>query len=444
MKAVDIIIKNGWVLTMDSANTLYERGAVAVSGDSIVDVATEGAVTATYRASKTIDARGGIIMPGLVNSHTHAAMTLFRGLADDLPLMTWLQEHIFPAEAKLTSEMVYRGTLLACAEMILSGTTTFCDMYLFEDAVAQAAKEAGIRAVVGEVLYDFPSPNYGPIEEGLKYTESLIEKWHGDPLITIAVEPHSPYLCSPGLLRDAKAIADRNGVPIIIHLSESKDEVKQVQKKYGSTPVEHLAKIGFLSSRLVAVHCVVLTESDMVHLKEFDVKVAHDPESTMKLASGVTPVPELMEHGITVGIGTDGCASNNNLDLLQEMDTVAKVHKVRTLDPTVMDAQTVVRMATIDGARVLGLQDQIGSLEPGKRADVIVVDIRRPHLIPMYNVYSHLVYAVSGHDVVTAVINGQVLMEDRRLTALDVDTVMEEVNRLAHDIVKKTQRSASG
>ncbi len=423
---------------MNPDNTLYERGAVAVRGDRVIDVGPEDVVTAAYQASKTIDARGGIIMPGLVNSHTHAAMTLFRGLADDLPLMTWLQEHIFPAEAELTSEMVYRGTLLACAEMILSGTTAFCDMYLFEDAVAQAAKETGIRAVVGEVLYDFPSPNYGPIEEGLKYTESLIERWHGDPLITIAVEPHSPYLCSPELLKEAKAIADRNSVPMVIHLSESEDEVKQVRDKYGMTPVEHLAEIGFLHRKLIAVHCVVLTRRDMALLKEYDVKVAHDPESTMKLASGITPVPELMEEGVTVGIGTDGCASNNNLDILEEMDTVAKVHKVRTLDPTVMDAQTVVRMATIDGARVLGLEDQVGSLEPGKRADMIVIDIRRPHLIPMYNVYSHLVYAASGHDVVATLVNGQVLMENRKLTTLDVDAVMEDVNRIAQDIVRKT------
>jgi 5-methylthioadenosine/S-adenosylhomocysteine deaminase len=437
MKSIDVLIRNGWVLTMDPNNALIETGAVAVSGDRIVEVGPEGALTSHYQASKLIDARGGIIMPGLVNTHTHAAMTCFRGLADDLPLMTWLQEYIFPAEAKLTSEVVYRGTLLACAEMILSGTTTFCDMYLFEDAVAEAAQEAGIRAVVGEVLYDFPSPNYGPVEEGLKYTETLIDKWRDDPLITIAVEPHSPYLCSSDLLRKTKAIADRNAAPMVIHLSESEHEVAEVREKCGKSPVEHLADIGFLSPNLIADHCVALTQGDISLLKAFDVKVAHNPESNMKLASGIAPVPELLKNGITVGIGTDGCASNNNLDLFQEMDTVAKLHKVNTLDPTVMDAQTVVRMATIDGARVLGLEDQIGSLERGKRADVIIIDMRQPHLIPMYNVYSHLVYAVSGHDVVTAIVNGRVLMEDRVLTTLHVDKVMEDVNRIAENVVLK-------
>ncbi|MDY6954359.1 MAG: amidohydrolase, partial [Thermodesulfobacteriota bacterium] len=414
MQPVDIILKNGWVLPMDDGSTVIEQGAVAIKGERIIEVGPKDALAARYGAEKTIDAQGGIIMPGLVNSHTHAAMTCFRGLADDLPLMTWLEDHIFPAEAKLTRDMVYKGTLLACAEMVLSGTTTFCDMYLFEDAVAEAAKKAGMRALVGEVLYDFPSPNYGPIGKGLTYTEDLIKKWQDDPLITIAVEPHSPYLCAPALLEKAKAIADRYGAPMVMHVSESEAEVIQLKERYHKTPVEHLADIGFLDPKLIAVHCVVMTEKDMDLLKTFDVKVAHDPESTMKLASGITPVPQLLERGITVGIGTDGCASNNNLDMFQEMDTVAKVHKAQTLDPTVVDARTAVRMATIDGARVLGLEDQIGSLAPGKRADIIVIDTRRPHLTPMYNVYSHLVYAVSGNDVATAIINGQVVMENRR------------------------------
>ena len=428
------MIRNGWVPTMAADDALIEKGAVAVSGDSIADVGPEDALDGRYQAKKTIDARGGIIMPGLVNAHTHAAMSLFRGLADDLPLMTWLQEHIFPAEAKLTSEMVYQGTLLACAEMILSGTTTFCDMYLFEEAVARAAKRAGMRAVAGEVLYDFPSPNYGPIEEGLKYTEALIDRWRDDPLVTIAVEPHSAYLCSPELLVKAKAIADRNNAPMVIHLSESEHEVNEVRQKHGKTPVEHLAEIGFLCPNLIADHCVALTQKDMALLKDFDVKVAHNPESNMKLASGIAPVPDLIKYGITVGIGTDGCASNNNLDLFQEMDTVAKLHKVHSLDPTVMDARTVVKMATIYGAQVLGLEDLIGSLEPGKRADIIIIDTRRPHLTPMYNIYSHLVYAVSGNDVVTAVVNGQVLMEDRALTTLDVDAVIKDANRIARGL----------
>jgi 5-methylthioadenosine/S-adenosylhomocysteine deaminase len=437
MQSVDIMIKNGWVLTMDEDSTLIEKGAVVIKGDRILAAGPEGTLAEQYEAGKTMDAAGGIIMPGLVNSHTHAAMTCFRGLADDLPLMTWLQDHIFPAEANLTWDMVYKGTLLACAEMILSGTTSFCDMYLFEDAVAEAAKKAGMRALVGEVLYDFPSPNYGPVEKGLAYTEDLIEKWRDDSLITVAVEPHSPYLCAPDLLAKAKAISDRHGAPMVMHVSESAAEVAQLKEKYHKTPVEHLADIGFLDSKLIAVHCVVLTREDMDLLRSFDVKVAHDPESTMKLASGITPVPELLERGIIVAIGTDGCASNNNLDMFQEMDTVAKVHKAQTLDPTVLDARTVVRMATIDGARVLGLGHEVGSLEPGKKADVIIMDTRRPHLTPMYNVYSHLVYAASGNDVVTTIVNGRVVMENRRLITLDADGVMEDVNRIAEDILLK-------
>ena len=434
MESIDLLIINGSVLTMDHSDTLIKNGAVAVSADRIVEAGTQDALRASYQAAKIIDARGGIIMPGLVNTHTHAAMTCFRGLADDLPLMTWLNDYIFPAESKLNFDIVYQGTRLACSEMILSGTTTFCDMYLFEEAVAQAVKEAGMRAVVGEVIYDFPSPNYGPVENGLKYTETLIEKWRNDPLITIAVEPHSAYVCSPDLLQKARAIADRNDVPIVIHLSETEREVEQIKAKYGLTPVAHLAEIGFLCPNLIADHCVALTANDIVLLKDFDVKIAHNPESNMKLASGVAPISELLKQGITVGIGTDGCASNNNLDMFQEMDTAAKLHKVHTLDPTVMDARKVVRMATIDGARVLGLGNIIGSLEAGKKADIIIIDIMSPHLKPMYNIYSHLVYAVTGSDVVTSVVNGRVLMEDRVLTTLDVDEVMAAVNRIAKGI----------
>ncbi|UCF94963.1 MAG: amidohydrolase [Desulfobacterales bacterium] len=437
MTTADILITNGIVLTMDSNDSEIANGAVAIKGDQIAAVGP-AADLAPWKAARVIDAQGGIIMPGLVNTHTHAAMTCFRGLADDLPLMTWLDEHIFPAESHLDARKVYCGALLACAEMILSGTTCFCDMYLFEDAVAQAAKDAGIRAVVGEVLYDFPSPNYGPIEQGFAYSEMLIAKWQDDPLITIAIEPHSPYLCAPDLLQRAFSLTEAHGIPLVIHLSETPGEVAALKEKYGRTPVQHLADLGLLAPNLLACHCVALTAEDIALLARFDVKVAHNPESNMKLASGIAPIPQLLDRGICVGLGTDGCASNNNLDLFQEMDTTAKLHKVKTLDPTVLDARTVLRMATVQGATALGLGAMTGSLQPGRRADLIIVDIRKPHLTPMYHPASHLVYAAKGSDVTTSIINGRIVMENRHLLTFDLDKAMEDVMRIAA-VIRATQ-----
>jgi len=433
MNSTDILVTNGTVLTMDSKDTQLKNGVVAIEKDKIIAVGHMDEFS-TWKASRIIDARGGIIMPGLVNAHTHASMTCFRGLADDLPLMTWLNERIFPAESKLDYDKVYYGALLACAEMILSGTTCFCDMYLFEDAVAVAAKEAKIRAVVGEVLYDFPSPNYGPIEKGFAYTENLIKKWKDDPLITVAVEPHTPYLCSPSLLKRASSLSEDYNLPIVIHVSETEIEVSNSQDQHGLTPIGFLADLQILTPNLLACHCVVLTDEDIALLKRYDVKVVHMPESNMKLASGISPVPKLLKEGVCVGLGTDGSASNNNLDLFLEMDTAAKLHKVNTFDPTVMDANTVLKMCTIEGARALGLGDLTGSLEPGKKADLIIIDTHKPHLTPMYDPVSHLVYAVSGSDVTTSIINGEVVMEDRKLMTIDIEKVMKDVNTIAEEI----------
>ncbi len=430
---IDILITNGTVLTMDDKMTMIENGAVAIASDRIQSVG-KAAAYAGIKTGKTIDAKGGIIMPGLVNTHTHAAMTLFRGLADDLPLMDWLHNHIFPAEAKLDYTMVHTGARLACAEMIRSGTTCFCDMYLFEDAVAMAAASAGMRSVVGEVLYDFPSPNYGPIEKGFEYTRMLMDKWQGHPLVNIAVEPHSPYLCAPELLETAAQLAKDNNALMVIHLSETGNEVEQVKKEYGQTPVGHLAKLDALFPGLLACHCVVLSDDDKALLKKHDVKVSHNPESNMKLASGVAPICDLLDMHVCTGLGTDGCSSNNNLDMFAEMDTAAKLHKVFNHDPTVMDAARVLKMATIDGAKALGLDAITGSIGVGKRADIIIVDTQSPHLVPMYNPISHLVYSVRGSDVTTSVINGTVVMEDRRLLTIDMEKTMEDVHELARQI----------
>ncbi len=435
--SADLLIINGTVITMDREDSVIENGAVAVIGENIAAVG-EADELSSLKASKRIDARGGIIMPGLINAHTHASMTIFRGLADDLPLMTWLNDHIFPAEAGLTPEKVHDGALLACAEMILSGTTCFCDMYLFEDQVAQAAKEAGMRAVVGEVLFDFPSPNYGSIENGFAYTEMLIDKYRKDTLINIAVEPHSPYLCEPDLLEKASLLAQKKDLLLVIHVSETKSEVSKIKERYGYTPVGFLASLGVLSPKLLACHCVHLTEDDIALLKKHDVKVAHNPESNMKLASGIAPVPELINRGVCVGIGTDGCASNNNLDIFHEMSMAAKLGKVHTHDPAAVNAKSVLRMATIDGARALGLSGITGSLEMGKKADIIIIDTHKPHLTPIYNPLSHLVYAVRGSDVRTSVINGKLIMEERKLLTLDISEIAGKVIRIAQDIVKRS------
>ncbi|MBE9591961.1 MAG: amidohydrolase, partial [Proteobacteria bacterium] len=423
MTKADILVHNGTILTMDSQNAIISDGMLAISGSTISYIGKNE--KGPIKANKELDIQGGLMLPGLINSHTHAAMSLFRGLADDLPLMEWLHNYIFPVEGKMDADFVRVGTLLACAEMILSGTTTFCDMYLFEEEVARAAKEAGMRSVVGEVIYDFPSPNYGILEKGFMYTEELIERWKKDPLINIAVEPHSLFTCGEELLVKANDLAIRKEVPLILHLAETKDEVKEIEKRFGKRPVQHLKDLGLLGSHLIVDHCVHINESEIELLAENNVCVVHNPESNMKLASGIAPVPAMIAKGITVGLGTDGCASNNNLDLFGEMDMAAKLHKVNNLDPTVMNAQTLVKMATIDGAKVLGLEKITGSLEVGKRADLIVIDTNKPHLVPMYNPYSHLVYAASGHDVKHSIIDGNLVMEDRRLLTLDVEDIIE-------------------
>jgi len=434
-EAADLIVTNGPILPAPSTSSIVPQGALAVVDGTIVALGPKAQIEELYEARKILDARGGLIMPGLVNGHNHAAMTCYRGIADDLPLMDWLNHYIFPAESKSDGEQVYWGTLLACAEMIRSGTTTFGDMYLFEDQVAEAASKAGMRALVGEVLYDFPSPNYGPIEKGLAYTETLIKRWQNDSLISIAVEPHALYTCSPPLLKRFRDLADRYGVPLIIHLAESKHEVEEVLKTYGKTPVRHMESLGLLSPNLIACHCVWLEEEEMDLLALRGVKVVHNPESNMKLASGVAPIPELLAKGVVVGLGTDGCASNNNLDLFREMDTCAKLHKVHRLDPTVMPSPVILEMATLGGAKVLGLEKEIGSLEVGKKADVIILDLDRPHLQPVYNVVSHLVYSAAGADVRDVIINGQIVMQDRRLLTLDEETILSKIRELREKIL---------
>jgi 5-methylthioadenosine/S-adenosylhomocysteine deaminase len=354
-------------------------------------------------------------------------MALFRGLADDLALKTWLEQYIFPAEGKwVNEEFVYWGTLLAIIEMIRSGTTTFVDGYFFGEHMARAARQSGMRSSLGQGILDFPTPDSLSSTEALRKAEAFIEIHARSSLIYPTLFAHSVYTCSPSLLRQCKDLADRYGVPMIIHLAETKSEIEEISRKYSKSPVHHMENLGLLSPSLIACHCVWLTEAEMDLLARRGVKVVHNPESNMKLASGVAPVPELLARGVTVGLGTDGCASNNNLDLFQEMDSAAKLHKVHRLDPTVMPSSVVLEMATLGGARVLGLEKEIGSLEVGKKADIIVLDLNRPHLQPVYNIVSQLVYSAVGADVRDVIIDGKLVMHDRKLLTLDEETILQK------------------
>jgi len=435
MQDIDLIITGRKALLLDSENTCLDLASIAINAGEIVAVGHTETIEKQYRAKKTITAQDSLIMPGFVNCHTHASMTCFRGIADDLELMDWLNNYIFPAEAKnVNKDLAYWGSLLANAEMIKSGTTTFCDMYIFEDETARAAKAAGMRCLIGEVLFDFPSPNFKTPEEGLAYTRMLIKRWQNDPLINIIVEPHSLYTCSPTLLTAAKKLADDYYVPLGIHLLENKSEKEQLLQKYGQPAVSFLKEINYLNERLIAFHCVSLSDHDIKLFADHGCKISHNPASNMKLASGVAPVPDMLKAGITVGLGTDGCASNNNLDMIKEMSTAAKLHKVARLDPTVMNAQTVVRMATIEGAKALGMDKITGSLEVGKKADIIIIGLNEPHLTPLYNEYSHLVYAMSGADVDTVLVNGKIVMENRKLLTINEAEVMQKVREIAINI----------
>jgi len=434
MRDVDIIISGGRILTLDGGDSIIHGGSLAIRGNRIAGVGTAEEVAARFSGRKTIDARDCLVMPGLVNGHTHAAMTCFRGLADDLELMDWLNNYIFPAEARnVDPELAYWGSVLACAEMIQSGTTTFCDMYLFEDETARAAREAGVRCLLGEGIFDFPSPSTKTPEEGLAYTRMLIEKWAGDPLVNIAVEPHALYTCSPPIIKKAKELADEYGLPLAIHLLENGGEVQQLTERFGMKATRFLQELGCLDERFIAFHCVCMDEEDMRIFADHGCKVVHNPESNMKLASGIAPVTGMLEHGIVVGLGTDGCASNNNLDMLDEMATAARLGKIERLDPTALPAKTVTRMATRDGARVLGMED-VGTLEEGMRADIIIIDLNKPHLTPIYDEYSHIVYAVGGSDVRTTIIEGRIVMEDRRLLTIDEGEAIRRVRKIAQRI----------
>lgn len=435
MSHADLLLTGRYLLPGSQQSGLLENHGVAISGDLIAEIGPIDTLRNSYPDATVLHSEHGLIMPGLVNTHTHAAMTCFRGIADDLPLMTWLEKHIFPVEGRLTSEMVYQSTLLSLAEMIKSGTTSFCDMYLFAKDVARATAESGMRAWIGEVLYDFPSPCSGQLESGFSYIEEMFSQYRNHPLISVSVTPHSVYTCSPELLRRLGEIADTEQALYHIHLSENAAEVATCRERYDTTPTRHLDNLGLLKPNTLAAHCVVLDEEEIGILADRGVKVSHCLESNMKLASGIAPVIRMLDRGVTLSLGTDGSASNNNTDMFGEMNCVAKVHKVYSMDPTVMSAEKTLQAATLGGAAALGVEKEIGSLLPGKKADMIVIDLDQPHLTPLYNVPSHLVYAACGGDVLHSVIGGRLVMRNRVLQTLNEDVILGTMRDLAAKIL---------
>lgn len=434
---VDYIIRGGIVVTMDASGTVIENGAVAVRRDHIVAVGRAADIDSKYKAERVIDATSRVVMPGLINTHTHVPMGMFRGIADDLVLMEWLQKYIFPAEAKNVDEQFVRwGAKLGCLEMIEGGTTTFVDMYYFEDAIAEETAKAGMRAVLGETLIDFPAPDNKTWDAGMQYVEKFTEKWKGHPLIVPAIAPHAPYTVSTEHLKQAHDLSSRKNVPLVIHIAEDGAEVKTIQERYGASSVAYLERNGLLDSRVIAAHMVWPTPEDIQTLATRKVGVAHCPQSNMKLAAGAAPVPQMLKAGVAVGLGTDGAASNNDLDLWEEMDTAAKLHKLVSKDPTVLNAKTALEMATINGARAIHMDKEIGSLEPGKRADLILVNIESAHQWPLYNVYSQLVYATKAADVEAVMINGRLVMEDRQVATIDAAAVRQKAREYSDRIRK--------
>ena len=434
---VDLIIKGGTIVTMDASRRVIDNGGVAVKAGRVVAVGKSADIDREYTAHEIVDATGKVIIPGLINGHTHVPMTLFRGIADDLDLQEWLTKYIFPAEAKnVTEDFVRVGTRLGLAEMIRSGTTTYCDMYYFEDAIADETFKAGMRGVLGETVIDFPVADNKTNAEAMAYVERFLNHWKGNALIVPAIAPHAPYTVSTDHLKAVRALSDRTGAPIVTHISETKREVDDSIKNKGAPPIDYLNRIGFLNDRVIAAHVVWPNAEELSLLRKLGVGIVHNPQSNMKLASGVAPVPEMLKDDLPVGLGTDGAASNNDLNLWEEMDTAAKLHKVIAKDPKVVSAQEAFEMATIRGARALHLEKEIGSIEKGKRADLVIVDLDDLNQTPYYNIYSDLVYSTKAGDVRTVIIEGRVVMRDRKLLTLNEETIKADARRYREKIVQ--------
>jgi len=427
---IDLIVKAAALLSAPG-EAIDHDVTLLIQNGRILDILSSSALTENaFQATRIIERPHGLVMPGLINAHTHAPMTLFRGLADDLPLSTWLEDHIFPREAHLTPDLIELGTELACAEMIRSGTTSFVDMYLFEDTIASVVDRVGMRAWLGEGIFDFSTPAFQNGHEALKETDRLMKKWQGHDRISITVDPHTPYTCQAELLQKSAAFARENGCLFVIHVAETAWEDRVIRQKTGLSSVGYLDSIGCLADNTIAVHSVVLSDEDIELYASRGVTVVHCPESNLKLASGISPVPNLLAKCVNVCLGTDGAASNNDLDMFGEMATCARIHKGISNNPTVLPAHTVLEMATVSPSKALGLNG-LGRLESGCAADFIVVDFRKPHLMPCTNYMSHLVYAAKGSDVQDVVVAGRLLMEDRKLLTIDEEACLEKIASLA-------------
>lgn len=435
---VDLLIVGGTIVTMNAEREVIVNGAIGITNGKIDIMGTRNIVVKNTRPKRTINAAGKVIIPGLINTHTHVPMVLFRGIADDLDLQEWLTKFIFPAEAKNVNEAFVRaGTRLGLAEMIRGGTTTYCDMYYFEDAIAEETKKAGMRAVLGETVIDFPAPDNKTFDDGLAYTERFIKKWQKDPLIVPAIAPHAPYTVSQEHLLAARDLSNRLNAPLVIHLAEANTETEFIQQKHkGMRPIEFVDSIGFLTDKTIAAHVIQANDSELDILKRRGVGIAHNPQSNMKLAAGTAPIPAMLRRDIPVGLGTDGAASNNDLSMWEEMDTAAKLHKLISGDPKTLSAEQAFEMATIRGARALHLDKITGSLEAGKRADIVIVDMDSLNQTPYYNVYSSLVYSTKATDVRTVIINGRVVMLDRRLLTLNERAIKRDANAYREKIIK--------
>ncbi len=440
-EGVDLVISGGTFVTMDKTRRVIENGAVAVKGYKIVAVGTRTEISKRYRGIRTINAAGKAVIPGLINTHTHVPMSLFRGISDDLDLNDWLTKYIFPAEAKNVDEAFVRaGTRLGLAEMIRGGTTTYCDMYYFEDAIADETKKAGMRGVLGETIIQFPVPDNKTFDEALAYSERYIRKWKNDPLIVAALAPHAPYTLSTEQLQAVKRLGDKLDAAVVIHVAETKKERDDILAQRGATPVNYLNSIGFLNDRVIAAHTIFVTNDEIDILKSNGVGAAHNPQSNMKLASGTAPVPAMLAKDLAVGLGTDGAASNNDLSMWEEMDSAAKLHKLISGDPKTLSAEQAFEMATIRGARALDLDKITGSIEVGKRADIAIVDLDSLHQTPMYSIYSHLVYATKASDVSTVIINGRIVMLNRVLLTLNENAIKRDANAYRLKIINSLSK----